>query len=76
MDDFLKSMPNENELVKFLREVISVLNSCGFRLNKFISNSAFIFESLPKTEIWSFEFFDIRENARTNFEYWKRYFHR
>ena len=76
MDDFLKSMPNENELVKFLREVISVLNSCGFRLNKFISNSAFILESLPKTEIWSFEFFDIRENARTNFEYWKRYFHR
>ena len=30
---------DENELVKLLREVISVLNSRGFRLNKFNSNS-------------------------------------
>ena len=30
MDDFLKSMSNENELVKLMRDVISVLNSCGF----------------------------------------------
>ena len=28
-----------------------MLNSCGFRLNKFISNSTFVLESLPKTEI-------------------------
>ena len=41
-DDFLKSMSNENELAKLVREVISVLNSCDFRLNKFISNSAFV----------------------------------
>ena len=50
MDDFLKSMSNENDLVKLVREVISVLNSCGFRLNKFISNSTFVLESLPKTK--------------------------
>ena len=36
-----------------MRAAISVLNSCGFRLNKFISNSAFVLESLPKTEISS-----------------------
>ena len=53
MDNFLKSMSDENYLVKLVREVISVLNSCGFRLNKFISNSAFVLESLPKTEISS-----------------------
>ena len=53
MDDFLKSMSNENDLVKLVREVISVLNSCGFRLNKFISNLTFVLESLPKTEISS-----------------------
>ena len=50
MDNFLKSMSDENYLVKLVREVISVLNSCGFRLNKFISNSAFVLESLPRTE--------------------------
>ena len=50
MDNFLKSMSDENDLVKLVREVISVLNSCGFRLNKFISNSAFVLESLPRTE--------------------------
>ena len=53
MEDFLKFMSNENDLVKLVREVISVLNSCGFRLNKFISNSTFVLESLPKTEISS-----------------------
>ena len=52
-DDFLKSMSNKNDLVKLVREVISVLNSSGFRLNKFISNSTFVLESLPKTEISS-----------------------
>ena len=36
-----------------MREVISVLNSCGFGLNKFISNSTFVLESLLKTEISS-----------------------
>ena len=53
MDDFLKSMSSENDLVKIVREVISVLNSCGFRLNKIFSNSTFVLESLPKTEISS-----------------------
>ena len=53
MDDFLKSMSNENDSVKYVREVISVLISCGFRLNKFISNSTFVLERLSKTEISS-----------------------
>ena len=53
MDDFLKSMSNKNDLIKLVREVISVFNSRGFRLNKFISNSTFVLESLPKTEISS-----------------------
>ena len=53
MDDFLKSTSSKNNLVKLVREVISVLNSCGFILNKFISNSTFLLDSLPKTEISS-----------------------
>ena len=53
MDDFLKSTSSKNNLVKLVRGVISVLNSCGFRLNKFILNSTFVLESLPKTEISS-----------------------
>ena len=46
-----------------MREVISVLNCCSFRLNKFVSNLTFVFsiysivalvlESLSKTEILS-----------------------
>ena len=51
IDDFLKSISNENDLVKLVPEVISVLNSCGFRLNKFTSNLTFVLENLPKTEI-------------------------
>ena len=50
MDGFLKSMSNENELVKLVLEVISVLNSCGFRLNKFISNSTFVLEKFTKNQ--------------------------
>ena len=53
MDDFVKSISNENDLVKLVREFISLLNSCGFRLNKFISNQTFVLKSLPKTEISS-----------------------
>ena len=53
MDDFLKSMPEEKQLAELLHEVISVLNACGFRLNKFISNSHEILKELPKNEISS-----------------------
>ena len=53
MDDFLKSIPEEKQLAELLHEVISVLNACGFRLNKFISNSHEILKELPKSEISS-----------------------
>ena len=53
MDNFLKSMSNKNELLKLVREVISVLNSCGFRLNKFILYLTIILESLSKSKISS-----------------------
>ena len=62
MDNFLKSMCNENELIKLVREVILALNSCGFRLNKFISNTALLLESLPKTEI-SLKYFNLDLNS-------------
>ena len=46
-------MSKDKDLVKLVHEVTSVLNSCDFRLNKFITNSTFVLESLPKTEILS-----------------------
>ena len=46
-------MSHESDLVKLVRKFISVLNSFGFRLNKFISNLTFVLESLLKTEILS-----------------------
>ena len=42
MEDFLKSMSKDKDLVKLVHEVISLLYSCGFRLNRFITNSTFV----------------------------------
>ena len=39
MDDFLNSLPNEIDLIKMTSKIIIVLNTYGFRLTKFVSNS-------------------------------------
>ena len=51
MDDFLKSLSNENDLIKLVSGVIATLKSCSFRLTKFVSNSVKVLEHLPVTEI-------------------------
>ena len=47
MDDFLKSLPNEIDLIKITSKMITVLNTYGFRLTKFVSNSSTVSISLP-----------------------------
>ena len=38
MDDFLNSLPNEINLTKITSKIITVLNSYGSRLTKFVWN--------------------------------------
>ena len=47
MDDFLNSLLNEIDLIKITNKIITVLNTYGFRLTKFISNSPTVIKSLP-----------------------------
>ena len=51
MDDFLYSLSNEKDLITITSQIMSVLNTHGFRLRKFISNSSFILNSLPSSEV-------------------------
>ena len=51
MDDFLKSMSNETDLIKLVGGVIATLKTCSFRLSKFVSNSIKVLKHLPATEI-------------------------
>ena len=51
MDDFHNSLPNEIDLVKITSKIIIALNTYGFRLTKFVSNSPTVLKSLPSSEI-------------------------
>ena len=39
VDDFLKSLDNEREAIKLIRNVKAMCASVGFKLNKFLSSS-------------------------------------
>ena len=47
MDDYLKSMSNEKDLISLTCKVVSDLKCHGFNLKKFISNSEKALQSLP-----------------------------
>ena len=51
MDDYLKSMSNENDLISLTCKVVSVLKYHGFNLKKFISNSEKVLQSLPQSTL-------------------------
>ena len=51
MDDYLKSMSNEKNLISLTCKVVSVLKCHGFNLKKFISNSEKVLQSLPQSTL-------------------------
>ena len=51
MDDFLKSLSNEDDLISLSNHLITALSSCGFKLTKWISNSEYIMNKLPSSEL-------------------------
>ena len=51
MDDHLKSMSNEKDLISLTWKVASVLKCHGFNLKKFISNLENVLESLPQSTL-------------------------
>ena len=51
MDDLLKSMSNEEDLVQSSSKLLIILSNCGFRLAKFMSNSINVLNRLPASEI-------------------------
>ena len=51
MDDYLKSMSNEKNLINLTCKVVSVLKCHGFNLKKFISNSEKVLQSLPQSTL-------------------------
>ena len=53
MDDFLKSLGDEESLIKLSLSLISCLKNCGFRLTKWISNSDTVLKNLPPSELSS-----------------------
>ena len=51
MDDYLKWMSNEKDLISLTSKVLSVLKCHGFNLKKFISNSEKVLQSLPQSTL-------------------------
>ena len=47
VDDFLKSVPSEDQAKQFCQEMIEVMVAGGFNLTKFKSNSPDVLGSLP-----------------------------
>ena len=50
MNDFLNSLSNEKDLIRITSKIITVLNTYGFWLTKFVWNSSTL-KSLPSSEI-------------------------
>ena len=50
VDDLLKSMENEEEAVKLVRDLREMLAEGGFSLKKWVSNSREVIDSVPSTE--------------------------
>jgi hypothetical protein len=50
VDDCLKSVSDEQEGVEVARKLPELLSRGGFRLTKWVSNSAAVIESIPESE--------------------------
>ena len=51
MDDFLSSLSDEKTLIRLFLSLISCLNTCGFRLTKWVSDSKIIQKNIPSSEL-------------------------
>ena len=51
VDDLLKSLQNDDIAIKYVKDMISVLNSGGFHLTKFISNSQNVLIEVPEAQL-------------------------
>ena len=68
MDDFLNSLPNEIDLIKITSKTIIVLNTYGFRLTTFVSNSSAVLKWLASSEMLpEFDNLDLGSDANKNF---------
>ena len=59
VEDLLKSLSDEEQLLHLALELIELCRRCGFRLTKFLSNSKSVANSLPQSEISPSAFLDI-----------------
>ncbi|XP_055957370.1 uncharacterized protein LOC126821179 [Patella vulgata] len=50
VDDFLKSMPNENDAIKLVKEICVILKLGGFNLTKWLSNSRQLLSTIPEKD--------------------------
>ena len=50
MDDLLKSLDNEREAIKLIKNVKAMCASGGFKLTKFLSNSKQVLQSIDKVD--------------------------
>ena len=51
MDNLLKSMSNEEDLIQLSSKLLIILFDCGFRLTKFMSNSINVLNRLLASKI-------------------------
>ena len=51
VDDLLKSMSNEEDLIQLSSKLLTILSDCGFRLTKFTLNSINALNHLPASKI-------------------------
>ena len=50
MDDLLKSLDNEREAIKLIKNVKAMCASGGFKLTKFLSNSKQVLQSVDEAD--------------------------
>ncbi|XP_068200638.1 uncharacterized protein [Palaemon carinicauda] len=50
VDDYLKSVPSEEQALRLVKDVTAALKERGFRLTKFVSNSRLVLKSIPQED--------------------------
>ena len=59
VDDLLKSTHSEEDAILLAKELIEILKCGGFRLTKWVSNSATVLASIPESEIAKSMFIEL-----------------
>ncbi|XP_068204676.1 uncharacterized protein [Palaemon carinicauda] len=50
VDDYLKSVPSEEQALRLVKDVTAALKERGFRLTRFVSNSKLVLKSIPQED--------------------------